>query len=47
MGVINGLASDLSAIDAYIETCDRPISFQNIGPELIEHDAYGATFWLE
>ena len=46
MGMIDCLTSDLSAIHADIEASYCSISFQNIGPKLIEHDAEGAAFWL-
>jgi hypothetical protein len=44
MGVIDCLPRALSAVYSDIETCYHPISFQNIGPKLIEHDADGAAF---
>jgi hypothetical protein len=47
MSMIDRLPRHLSAIHADIEACYGSISFQNVGPELIQHDAEGAALWLK
>jgi hypothetical protein len=47
MGMFNRLPCRLSAVHADIEASHQPVLHKDVGPELIEHKADGAPFWLE